>query len=108
MNLNEQQAIEMAKKVFKDIDFEYYFDVPLRAVYDKDDKLVIFPQVKKTWTVVCKWFNPDFLSGMEAGGFLVIDDDTQKPVVLRLATGGGGNCVIQKDEKGKYYVEKNY
>lgn len=107
MNLNEHQAIEMAKKVFKDIDFEYYYDVPLKASYDEDEKFLMHPQVKNTWTVVCKWFDPDWLSGRERSGFLIIDD-AQEPVVLLLRTGGGGNCVIQKDEKGKYYVEKNY
>ena len=108
MNYIEEKMIELAKRVFKDIDFDYYETIPLKAKYKQNEKLIMHPEVKNCWTVSCKWFDPDFLDGMDKSGFLIIDDDTGEPVVLILATGGGGNCVIAKDSKGKYYVERNY
>lgn len=108
MKHKEDQIKAIAKAVFKDIAFEYYENIPFSIRFEENDTYLMHPQLISSWTVTCKWFDPDFLDGMDKSGFLIIDDDTGEPVVLILATGGGGNCVIAKDSKGKYYVERNY
>ncbi len=79
MNLTEKQAIELTRKVLKDIKFKYHEDQPVTAGYTQSPGL-LGKQVKKGWIGDCHWFDPDFLDGMEAMAFMIIDDETGEPV----------------------------
>ncbi len=107
MNLTEKQAIELTRKVLKDIKFKYHEDQPVKAAYT-EDPLLTGKQIKKAWTGMCRWFDPDYLDGMEKSAFLKIDDETGEPVFFNRRSGGMGTDVIAKDDKGNYYVKSTY
>lgn len=108
MKMTETQALTLGKKVLDDIEFVYHKKIPLKASYEADEKSYSHPEVKHGWYIMCKWFDEDWLDGKDRSAFLMIDDDNGKPIVLRARTGGGGNCVIDIDEKGKYYIKSYY
>ena len=108
MKHSESAMIELGKKVLKDIKFEYYHNMPITARFNSKENSSKYPSVQKSWTIFAKWFDHDFLDGMDSIASLMIDDETGIPIVLRLATGGGGNCVIAKDNDGIYFIESNY
>jgi hypothetical protein len=108
MKMTEQQALELGKKVLNDIKFQYHKNKPLTARYDEAENNPRHPEVKHSWSVACTWFDEDWLDGRDRSAFLVLDDDTGKPVVLSVCTGGGGHCIIDVDDKGKYFIKSNY
>lgn len=107
MNLTKEKVIDITKNVLTDLKFEYKEEIPLSVSYT-EDKNLLSEGVNKGWGVGFDWFDPDYLDGMVKTAIIEIDDISGEPVVLRLATGGGGNCVIAKDAKGKYFVSRNY
>lgn len=105
----EIQILDLSKKVLDDLNFDYIKKEPFYANYSDEPSLdANLFGIVGIWTVSFKWFNDDYLDGMEVSGFLQFEDKSGEPIVLRLATGGGGNCLISKNEKGRYFVKSHY
>jgi hypothetical protein len=105
MKHTEEEIEKLARKILKDIDFEYHEKNEVRPWYTEDrDFLHKQPNITKAWKVGVDWFDPDYLGGMDKTGFITIDDETGEPERFSIRSGGQGQLILAKDEYGKYYV----
>jgi hypothetical protein len=105
MKHTEEEIEKLARKILKDIDFEYHEKKELWLKYTEDrGRFHTESKIKKGWSVGVDWFDPDYLGGMDKTGFINIDDETGEPERFSLRSGGQGQLILAKDEYGKYYV----
>jgi hypothetical protein len=105
MKHTEEEIEQLANKILKDIDFTYYVERKFWIEYSEEKmRFHSESRIEKGWNVGVKWFDPDYLGGMDKTGYITIDDETGEPDRFSIRSGGQGQLLLAKDEHGKYYV----
>lgn len=98
MKYEEQQIVELAKKVLKDIDDKYYRENCIEKVFFIEKELIL-KGIKKGKTSPC--WGVAIKSLFDNTDFLTISDETGEPLYYQ-----NFNCIIReigKDDDGRYY-----
>lgn len=106
MRFTEEEIINIANKVLKDIQLDYYKDRPIHAKYVTNFNYFGDDFNKEDgWIVWADWYDPDFLDGKDSKLALIIDDETGIPHQIRLSFGQNIRSMIKTDKNGNYIIK---
>lgn len=109
MKHTDNQITAITTKVLDDINFEYYKERKFEIKRTNSKGLLgRNSNIEKGVLVFIYWFDPDYLGGNDVIACLTVDDETGEPEELGARFGGGGNWVIKKNNKNRYFVESRY
>lgn len=101
MNLTEEKAIQLGKKIMTDINFNYDEEAKITAKFvDESDEALVIPN--KSWLVSFPYGYEDF--GRHVRGHLIILDENMTGVDISIRNGS-----IKLDynaDEDKYYVKE--
>lgn len=103
MKNSKEEIIELAKEVFKQIEYDFYYKERIKAEYTEKNHHHK-GDIKKIWIVTADAQDEQF-PHLTSFIQLLINDDDKAPFILKDFTGGRiPPLKIEKDDKGKYFI----
>jgi hypothetical protein len=105
MKQKEQDVIDVAKKVLKDIEYNYYLEETIETFNTENDEYLKEQSDFDAW-----WFYVDVpheqFEGQSGVLIVVVEDETLNPTIFKDGSGFRiPDLKIAKNDKGKYFIE---
>jgi hypothetical protein len=104
MKHTEEEIIEIAKQVFEQVEYDFYYKDRIKAKYVENHELYSRGDITMVWVITADAQDEQF-PHLTSYIQLLINDDDKTPFILNDFTGGRiPPLKIEKDNKDKYYI----
>jgi hypothetical protein len=104
MKNSKEEIIELAKEVFKQIEYDFYYKDQIKAQYLENHELFQRGNISKVWVVTADAQDEQF-PHLTSFIQLLINDEDKTPFQLNDLTGGRiPPLKIEKNDNGNYFI----